>query len=137
MKKALISVKGFQYIDNDESCIELKTTGTFAIKDNKFYVFYNEEDENGQKTHTMLNVADTTCVLQRSGAVNNRMVIEVGKRNSCLYSTPVGEMVLDIYGEQVKNNLRENGGTISLIYTLNINSATVGKNRIEITVKEV
>ncbi len=137
MKNALISVKGFQYMDNDESCIELKTYGSFAIKNDKFYIFYSEEDENGQKTDTMIKVSESTCVLKRSGAVNNRMVIEVGKRNSCLYSTPMGEMVLDIYGEQVNSQLNEQGGKLSLIYTLNINSATVGKNRIEITVKEV
>ena len=38
MKKVVISVKGFQYIDGDEGVIELKTTGKYGQKNNKQYL---------------------------------------------------------------------------------------------------
>ena len=137
MKKALISVKGFQYIDDDENVIEFKTVGKYGVKNDKIYIIYDETDETGKKTDTMIKFSSTQVVMHRSGAVNNRMVVEVGKRHSSLYSTPLGSFVLDIYGESVKSTLNESGGTLSLIYTLNMNTSPVGKNRIEITVKEV
>ena len=49
----------------------------------------------------------------------------------------MGEFFIDIYGEQVKSTLSENGGTVSLVYSLNMNATPIGRNRIEITVKEV
>ncbi len=137
MKKVVISVKGFQYIDGDEGVIELKTTGKYGVKNNKQYIIYEEIEETGAKTETMIKVSPTETVMQRSGAVDSRMVVEVGKRHSSLYSTPAGSLVLDIYGESIKSTLTENGGTLSLIYSLNMNASPVGKNRIEITVKEV
>ena len=137
MKDVIISVKGFQYIDGDEDVIELKTSGKYGNKNNKYYIIYEEIDECGGKTDTMIKVSPTETVMHRSGAVDNRMVVEVGKRHSSLYRTPAGNFVLDIYGESIKSTLNDSGGTLSLIYALNMNTSPVGKNRIEITVKEV
>lgn len=137
MKNVTVSVKGFQSIDNDEDIVELKTVGTYAFKNDKYYIFYDEMNEDGAKTETMLKVGENIAVLKRTGATENKMVIEVGKRNSSVYSTPMGEFIMDIYGEEVKSTLNDNGGIVSLIYSLNMNSTPVGRNRIEITVKEV
>ena len=137
MKNVTVSVKGFQSIDNDENVVELKTVGTYNFKNDKYYIFYDEINEDGAKTQTMLKVGENVAVLKRTGATDSRMVIEVGRRNSSIYSTPMGEFFMDIYGEQVKSTLNENGGTVSLIYSLNMNATPVGRNRIEITVKEV
>lgn len=137
MKNVTISIKGFQSIDNDEEVVELKTLGTYAFKNDKYYIFYDEISEDGGKTETMLKVGENIAVLKKSGTTDSRMVIEVGRRNSSVYATPMGEFFMDIYGEQVKSTLTENGGTISLIYSLNMNTTPIGRNRIEITVKEV
>ena len=137
MKEALITVKGYQYIDDDESCIEFKTLGKFGIKNGKAYILYSETEESGAITDTTIKVDEKETVLNRSGATESRMVIAAGKRNSCLYSTLQGNLVLEIYGERVSNQLTENGGTLVLEYTLNLNSTPVGRNKIEITVKEV
>ena len=137
MKNVTVSVKGYQSIDNDEDVVELKTVGTYNFKNDKYYIFYDEINEDGAKTQTMLKVDENVAVLKRTGATDSRMVIEVGKRNSSVYQTPMGEFFMDIYGEQVKSTLNENGGTVSLIYSLNMNATPVGRNRIEITVKEV
>ncbi len=137
MKNVTVSVKGYQSIDNDENVVELKTLGTLALKNDKYYIFYDEINEDGEKTQTMLKVGEKIAVLKRTGATNSRMVIEVGCRNSSVYATPMGEFIMDIYGEEVKSTLNDNGGTVSLIYSLNMNSTPVGRNRIEITVKEV
>ncbi len=137
MKNVTISIKGFQSIDNDQEVVELKTLGTYAFKNDKYYIFYDEISEDGAKTETMLKVGENIAVLKKSGATDSRMVIEVGRRNSSVYATPMGEFYMDIYGEQVKSTLNEKGGTISLIYSLNMNATPIGRNRIEITVKEV
>ncbi len=137
MKNVTVSVKGFQSIDKDEDVVELKTVGTYAFKNDKYYIFYDEINEDGTKTETMLKVGENIALLKRTGATENQMIIEVGRRNSSVYSTPMGEFIMDIYGEEVKSTLNDNGGTVSLIYSLNMNSTPIGKNRIEITVKEV
>lgn len=137
MKNAVITVKGFQYVDGDESAIELKTVGKYGEKNNKQYIIYDECDQAGCKTDTLIKISEKETVMQRSGAVETRMVVECGKRHSTLYRTPAGNFVLDVYGESIENSLGEAGGKLTLVYTLNMNNTPVGKNRIEITVKEV
>lgn len=137
MKNVTVSVKGFQSIDSEEDILELKTIGTYAFKNDKYYIFYDEINDDGKKTETMLKVGENIAVLKRTGATDNKMIIEVGRRNSSVYTTPMGEFFIDIYGEQVKSTLSENGGTVSLVYSLNMNATPIGRNRIEITVKEV
>jgi uncharacterized beta-barrel protein YwiB (DUF1934 family) len=137
MKNAIITVKGFQYVDGDESVIELKTVGKYGEKNSKQYIVYEETDEAGGKTDTLIKISEKETIMQRSGAVETRMVVECGKRHSSLYRTPTGNFVLDVYGECIENSLCEAGGTLTLVYTLNMNNTPVGKNRIEITVKEV
>ncbi len=137
MKDALITVKGFQYANGEQDTIELKTLGKFGIKNDKFYIKYTETAENGENCETLIKVDEWQTVLKRSGSTDSRMVIEVGKRNSCAYSSAGCAIILDIYGNQIDNQLNEHGGALNLEYDLNMNYAPISHNRIEITVKEV
>ncbi len=65
------------------------------------------------------------------------MVIEKGVRNNCFYMTPMGELSLGIFGEKVKTNLTENGGSISMNYTIDANSQLLSRNKVNISIKEV
>lgn len=137
MNNFLITVKGVQYINDDEDIIELKTLGKFKFNNNKFYIKYSQTDDDGSVTNTLIKVGDNEVLLQRSGATESRMQIEVGKRNSCYYRSQGAGMILEVYGISIENALTLNGGSLSLEYSLSINSAPISQNKIEITVKEV
>ena len=136
IKDVIISVKGVQGIDDQSDTVELTTEGRFGIKDDKYFLFYEEGRliENGLcKTRIHINSPDSV-VLQRKGAIESRMEIEKGKRNSCFYVTPVGELCIGIYGERVEVDLNESGGTIKLVYNIDSDLRLISRNTVEITV---
>lgn len=137
MKDALITVTGFQFVNGQQDTIELKTLGKFYSKNDKYYIKYTETDKDYKSSSTLIKVGENEIVLKRSGSTESRMVIEVGKRNSCYYSSEGCALILDIYGKHIDNRLSLEGGTLSLEYDLNMNHAPISQNRIEITVKEV
>lgn len=139
IKDVLITVVGIQGIDGEEDTVELTTEGRFGIKDGKYFLSYDEGQivEAGKvKTKIFINSPDSV-VLQRTGDISSRMEITAGERKSCFYSTPVGDICIGIYGENIELDLKENGGNINLVYTIDSDLKLISRNRVKITVKEV
>lgn len=139
MKEVLINIKGTQGLDDNTEVIELTTVGKMGFKDGMVMLSYEESELSGAKgIKTNLRVKNSdTVILQRSGEMTSRLVVEKNVRNSCFYSTGFGEMVIGIYGEGIENNLTPSGGTLKMTYTIDSNLQLISRNIVEITVKEV
>ncbi len=138
MKKVLVKVKGIQGLDDDKVVIELATEGTLRRFEGDYIITYSEDQTvEGGKIKTQLTVkSDNTVILERRGDLNSRLIITEGERNNCLYAIPQGSLTLGIYGKEVKNNLTECGGTIKMVYTIDVNLEPLSENTVEILVEE-
>ena len=139
MKDVLIDIKGTQGIGDDVDTIELTTVGQLAEKNGKQYLFYTENDAIGKanvKT-TLKAEGNNKVTLSRSGGLESKLVIEKGRRSKCFYSTVQGELVLGIFGEEITNTLNDNGGFLSMTYTIDVENSLLSKNKVEIQVREV
>lgn len=138
MKNVIIDIKGIQGIDGDDSVIEMSTLGTLSFRDGKFLLSYEENET--LKPHNVKTLVktegDNKITMVRSGGIDSRLIIEKGKRNTCFYSVPQGELVLGIFGEAIENSLNENGGKVKMSYTIDIDNSVLSQNTVEITVKE-
>ncbi|MBQ2933184.1 MAG: DUF1934 family protein, partial [Clostridia bacterium] len=52
-------------------------------------------------------------------------------------STVQGELVLGIFGEEITNSLNDNGGFLSMTYTIDVENSLLSRNKVEIKVREV
>lgn len=140
LKDVVISIKGSQGLDGEKDIIELTTEGRMGIKEDEFLLTYKEGQllDSGEDVETKLFIRrDGSAVLQRSGSLNSRMEIMVGKRNICYYSTPIGDIVIGITGEEVRCNLTESGGEVDLVYTIDSDLRLISENKVNIIVSEV
>lgn len=139
IKDVIIDIKGIQGIDGESDTIEFTTDGRYGIKDGEFFISYDEGQMLGDGTEikTSLIIKPDSVVLQRSGAIKSRMVIQKSARNTCFYSTPYCNMVIGIYGEEIKYDLSEKGGNLSLKYNIDSDLQLVSKNSVDIRVREV
>ena len=139
IKDVIIDIKGFQGIEDDTDTIEFTTDGRFGIKDGEYFISYDEGQMMGDGTQvkTSLYIKPDSVVLQRNGSIKSRMVIQKGVRNTCFYSTPHGNLVLGIYGDDIKYDLSEKGGKLSLKYNIDSDLKLVSKNSVDISVREV
>lgn len=140
IKDVIIEIKTEQTVDSDTDFIEFTTDARFGFKDGSYFVSYDESkllDVDGEVKTTLFVKPDNSIVLQRKGAYNSRMVIEKGVRNNCFYATPHGELSLGIFGEKVFSQLDNNGGKISMKYTIDTGLQLLSRNNVNISIREV
>ena len=140
IKDVIIIIKTEQTVGDSTDTIEFTTDGRFGIKDGSYFISYEESkllEVDGDVKTTLYIKSDDSVVMQRNGAYSSRMVIEKGVRNNCFYVTPMGELSLGIFGEKVKTNFSENGGSIDMNYTIDTNLQLLSRNSVNISVKEV
>lgn len=140
MKDVVITIKGIQGLDGENDTVELTTDGQFGIKDGQYYISYEEGQlfDSGERVKTKLYIkSDNSVVLQRSGSLKSRMLVVLGERNTCYYSTPMGELVIGIFGEEISHNFNEKGGKLKLKYTIDSNLQLISRNEVNISVREV
>ncbi|MBR6502900.1 MAG: DUF1934 domain-containing protein [Clostridia bacterium] len=138
MKKVLVKVKGTQGVDGENAVIELSTEGTLREFDGDYIITYSDDPtESGSDTKTQLTIQKSgTVILDRRGDLNSRLVITEGERNQCLYAIPQGSMTLGIYGKQVTSNMTASGGTLKMVYSIDMNLQPLSDNEVEIFVEE-
>lgn len=136
---ALISIRGAVFPENaPPDVIEIVTAGKYVIKNGKKYISYVESEATGlEGVTTTLKVEEPDMVtLIRTGASSSRLVIAKGERQLCHYGTDYGDIMVGISGCRINAKLSDEGGELSLKYTLDVNSSIVSRNEIFISVKE-
>lgn len=140
MKDVMITVKTVQLKDNEKEVLELTSEGRFGEKDGAFLISYTDammSDEYGTVSTGIKLSCDNIVTITRKGAYNSKFRLEKGKRCNSLYSTPFGVMTMGFFGEEINSTLNENGGTLELKYTVDVNNSEVNKNEIYITVRDL
>lgn len=140
IKDVIIEIKTEQTVDSSTDQIEFTTDARFGFKDGSYFVSYDESrllEVDGEVKTTLFVKPDNSIILQRKGAYNSRMVIEKGVRNNCFYMTPHGELSLGIFGEKVFSELNNNGGKISMKYTIDTGLQLLSRNSVNISIREV
>ena len=137
MKKVMIKIKGTQGLGEDVSEVEFLGEGTLKKSGEAYIVTYcDSAAAGGAPVKTVLTAnGNDSVVLERTGAISSRLLIEKGVRNNCFYSVPEGNLTLGIYGKAIENRLNEWGGEIKMIYTLDANMRLISENTVEISVQ--
>lgn len=137
IKNAIIEIKGTQENDGEENVIELNTEGRYGFQNGEYFISYDESELSGLgdvKTVLLLK-KNNTAILSRSGAFESRLEIEKGKRSISVYRTTEGEMMLGIYGETIDYQLNDEGGQVSLCYTVDSDLMLISRNTVNISVR--
>ncbi len=133
----LITVLGTQTVDGESDSIEVITTGDYRRKDGRVTVCYPEyaEEDPNKHTDTSVTFDGTVLTIERRGESSSRLMLEKGRRHRCLYSTPVGQMLIGIFTDSIVADLDDAGGVIRASYQLDFNNSAVSYNEFKITIK--
>ena len=138
-KEIILFVKGEQCYEGVEPEVtELITEGTMTIDDGGAIILeYQESEITGMEgTSTRFTVNQDEVELTRTGMVESRILFQRGRRNSSLYETPWGTMMVDVSTTQLAHRLNERGGVMEIGFTIAVNHQVTGENRFKIRVKE-
>ncbi len=138
-KDVMITLKGTQYADGDSDSVELTTVGQLYRRNGVYYLCYEESEATGfQGAKTTLKVEGSRRVtMRRTGErMRSQLIIEKGERHQCCYDTGYGTMTLGISGDHIESKIDDNGGHLSVRYTLDINAVQASENELLVDVEE-
>lgn len=133
--KYIIKINDTHVTDSEKESSELITTGSAEFYSDEYKIRYKETSEGLENCYVTLTVKGQSCVtMHRTGNYTAEMVMEKGKRHTCVYATPAGNFSLGIYTSEIKSDITENGGTLKFVYTLDINSSFLSENTLVVSI---
>ena len=135
----MLSIRGVQnYQDAEPDVIELTTEGTMEKQKEVWEITYEESDLTGLAgTTTAFRVGPRGVVLKRTGKLENQMIFMEGRRHESLYQIDIGALMIAVRATSVKSDLTEQGGTVDIVYNIEIEDTAMGTMEYHLTVNPV
>ena len=126
--QVVLSIKGRQtYQDQEPDSIELVTEGSMDYVDGGWNITYEESELTGlEGVTTTFRVEPGRVTLNREGRLNSKMVFEEGVSHDSLYQMDFGTLMLTVKATRVYYDIVPDGGTIDLIYRIDIENSEAG-----------
>ena len=138
--EVMLSLRGQQsYAGQEPETIELVTEGILEKKGSTWHLQYQESALTGLDGVTTTFVVEPKKItLERTGKLNSQMVFQENVAHDSLYQMEFGALMLSVCATKVTAYLSENGGTIDLVYSIEIeqNAAGIIVYHLEITPKK-
>lgn len=125
----VLSLKGRQtYIDQDSDEIELVTEGFLEKVALGWQLSYDETQLTGlEGVHTTFLIEQDKVTLTRTGKLKSQMVFQVGKSHDSLYQVDFGALMITVCATKVDAKIFEEGGTLDLVYAIEIERSAAGQ----------
>ena len=127
-RSVMLSIRGRQtYLDQDPEIIELVTEGKLEQLENGWRLSYLESDLTGMDgvTTTFL-IEPQKITLTRTGKLNSEMVFQESVIHESLYKVEFGALMLSVCASRISTQLSEEGGTVDLVYSIEIEQSAAG-----------
>ena len=129
MKKSVVlSIRGRQsYMDQEPEIIELVTEGTLEQTEDGWLISYQESDLTGlDGVTTVFRIQPRKITLTRTGKLNSEMVFQEGVVHESLYKVEFGALMLSVCASGIRADLTAEGGTVDLVYSIEIEHSAAG-----------
>lgn len=130
----VIKVSGLQVVENTRDNVEVMAMGKHYRRKNKHYLLYDEiEDESQEKTSNLIKFNDEIVEIVRKGFTDGRLVFEENAMKQSLYSTPMGDLLIEILTNKITVSEQEPGNvTLKVDYEIYVDGRKISDNQIEI-----
>ena len=127
-QNVVLSIRGTQhYGEQEPDEIELVTDGTLEYRNNGWDITYQESELTGLAgVTTTFRVEPKKITLTRTGKLQSQMVFQEGVFHESLYQMEFGAMMITVCASKIDSNLSDNGGSVDLVYGIDIEQTTAG-----------
>lgn len=124
----MLSIQGRQsYVGQEPEVIKLVTEGTMEFRNGGWDITYEESALTGlEGVTTTFRVEPGKVILDRKGNLTSTMVFQEGVSHDSLYRMAFGALMLTVKASRVYYDLMPDGGTIDLVYNINIENTEAG-----------
>lgn len=124
----VLRIRGRQCYDGQEpDVIELVTEGTMELRNGGWDISYEETELTGMAgVTTTFRVEPGKVTLRRTGKLRSEMVFQEGVRHESLYQLDFGALLMTVIAKQVYYDIVSDGGSIDLVYSIEIENSAAG-----------
>ena len=124
----VLCIRGRQCYDGQEpDVIELVTEGTMEFCNGVWDISYEETELTGMAgVTTTFRVEPGKVTLRRTGKLRSEMVFQEGIRHESLYQLDFGALLMTVTAKQVYYDIVSDGGSIDLVYSIEIENSAAG-----------
>ncbi len=128
-QNVVLAIRGKQsYEDQDPEVIELVTEGTMEFRDGGWDISYEESELTGLAgVTTTFRVEQGKVILTRTGNLKSQMIFEMGVPHDSLYQMAFGTLMITVQAKFLYFDIVPDGGTIDLVYTIDIENTACGE----------
>ena len=120
---------------DDERSFELMTDGEYTQEDGVSKFSYMESGLTGiTGLLTTFNVEPDRVVLQRGDEFGADMIFSENSKHHFLYETPYGAVTMGIDTHSIKNDMRDDGGSLEIRYDIEVDNVPVSENLFSINI---
>lgn len=139
-KDVLLSICGRQsYPGQEPDTIELVTDGVMEEIPEGWKLSYQESDLTGlEGVLTTFQVEPGKITLTREGKLRSQMIFQEGTCHESLYQLEFGALMMVVCANKIAYTLSNEGGTVDLIYSIEIEHSMAGTvdYHLDVKVKE-
>lgn len=136
-KDVLIKISGLQVMEETGDTIEMMAFGKHYTENDNHYLLYEDiEEESGATTKNTIQFNANHVEVSRDGNVNGKLIFKKGENNQSLYSTPFGDMLLEVMTKDIALLEQDQSVDLKIDYELYANNNKVSDSRIEIHINE-
>ncbi len=137
MNDAIIRICGLQVIEDTGESIETMARGKHYIKNEKHYVLYDEiNDDDKTKIKNTIKFNEEHVEVTRKGSMNGKLIFSKGENNQSLYSTPFGDLLIEINTKDIELTSDDASTNLKIDYELYVNNDKVSDSKIELNVSD-
>lgn len=134
---ASIKIKSVVFQNGEKLEIDMVSDGSYYIKNNNYYILYNESKQSElDGTTTIVKTDGTSVWVNRRGSVKSNMVYSVGKKHTALYKFNFGALSMETYTNSIDIKLDNKGGYININYLLDM-GGNKSENNLNINIKGI
>lgn len=112
-KDVSITMKGTQK-GMEEAPVLTTAEGSYHLHQNKHYIQYEEQAEEGQGViKNMIKISPAQVELTKKGAVNSEMIFNINQKTEIVYRTAFGTLFFDAQTSQI--NIKEEKDRIEVL----------------------
>ncbi len=134
-KDVIISVEGKQIVDGEEDVNETIAQGTYYNRGGKHYIIYDTYDDDS-KIENMIKFNEDIVEVSRKGEITGKLIYEAGKKKRSLYTTPVGDMLMELDTHDINIDCRDEKIEAQIFFEIFVEGDKVSDNEVKIIVKE-
>lgn len=115
-KDVIIEIADQHETDGEIQSMSMTTVGSLSGTPEDYSLIYTDQDGELEGCVTTLRVENGRRVtMTRAGSYQSELIMELGRRHNCHYTTPYGELMIGVFTQKVDSLMDEHGGKLEFI----------------------